>query len=232
MKTLPDTEKPLERMLMYGAEHLSEVELFSIILWSGGGRKGLSILELCRTMLKRTGGVHGLDDISIIELCAIKGFGVVKSAKIKAVVEIAKRYQTVPLKPGVQLKNSGDVARCFMPHMRSLKREIFKVINLDAKNKIINTMTISEGDLTSTIVNPREVYREAIRSSAAGIIVLHNHPSGDPSPSGEDMYITNRLREAGRIVNIELLDHLIIGRDSYCSFADEGKLLRENNAEV
>jgi DNA repair protein RadC len=217
-------EKPLERLLTHGPEILSDVELLSLILWVGGGVKGSNILQVCRMVLMRAEGIHGLDDISMIELQSIQGIGPVKAAKIKAVVEIAKRYQVVPLKFQMQLKCSQDVIKCFMPHMRSLKKEVFKVINLDVKNKIINMLTVSEGDLSSTIVNPREVYREAIRSSAAGMIVIHNHPSGDPTPSREDILITSRLLKAGNLINIKLIDHVIIGENSYCSFADEGRL--------
>ena len=224
MKEMLASEKPLEKMLAHGPEYLSEVELLSLVLWTGGGRKGVDILELSRTVLGMAGGIRGLDDVSLFELRSINGIGVVKSAKIKALVEIAKRYQSRPLRYRMQLRSSHEVACCFMPHMSNLKKEVFKVINLDAKNKIINMLTVSEGDLTSTIVNPREVYREAIRSSAAGMIVLHNHPSGDPSPSREDILITARLLKAGSIINIKLIDHLIIGDNSFCSFADEGRL--------
>ena len=228
MKDMMASEKPLEKMLAHGPEFLSEVELLSLVLWTGGGGKGVDILELSRRVLGRAGGFHGLDDVSVFELQSIKGIGVVKSAKIKALVEIAKRYERRPLKYRMQLRSSHEVIGYFAPHMRNLKKEVFKVINLDAKNKIINMLTVSEGDLTSTIVNPREVYREAIRSSAAGMIVVHNHPSGDPTPSREDILVTSRLQKAGSIINIKLIDHLIIGDNSYCSFADEGRLTEDS----
>jgi DNA repair protein RadC len=158
----------------------------------------------------------------IEELCTIPGIGPAKVAQLKAALELGKRAMAIPLSTGTKISSSSDLFRHFHPLVRDLKHEIFKVILLDAKNTVMKEVTVSEGSLTLSIVHPREVFALAVRESAAGVIFLHNHPSGDPTPSTEDRRLTDRLVTAGEVLGIRVLDHLVIGDGRYVSFADEG----------
>jgi DNA repair protein RadC len=175
-------------------------------------------------LLRRAGGVGRLATCGVEELCAIPGVGPAKAAQLKAAIELGKRAIAVPLSSGTRLSSSRDLFRHFHPLLRDMKHELFKVVLLDAKNTILNELTVSEGSLTLSIVHPREVFAPAVRESAAAVIVLHNHPSGDPTPSLEDRQLTERLVEAGRLLGIRVLDHVIVGENRYVSFADEGWL--------
>jgi DNA repair protein RadC len=150
--------------------------------------------------------------------------GPAKAAQLKAAVELGRRSMAAPLSTGMRISTSGDVFKHFHPSLRDLKHEIFKVVLLDAKNTVLKETTVSEGSLTLSVVHPREVFALAVRESAAGVLFVHNHPSGDPMPSQEDRQLTDRLVAAGRLLGIRVLDHLIIGDSRYVSFADEGWL--------
>jgi DNA repair protein RadC len=218
----PETERPRERLLTNGPDVLTDGQLLAILLRTG--RRDSSAVQVAMEVLHHIGGVAGLAQCGIKELCAIAGVGPAKAAQLKAAVELGRRTMAEPLSTGMRVSCSGDLFKHFHPVLRDLKHEIFKVVLLDAKNTVLKESTISEGSLTLSIVHPREVFALAVRESAAGVIFLHNHPSGDPAPSVEDRQLTDRLVAAGRLLGIRVLDHVIVGDRRYVSFADEGWL--------
>jgi DNA repair protein RadC len=175
-------------------------------------------------ILDRLGDVAGLAQCGIEELCAIPGVGEAKAAQLKAAIELGKRALAGPLTKGTKIASSRDLFTHYHPTLRDLRHEVFKVILLDAKHAIMRDATVSEGSLTLSIVHPREVFTFAVKESAAAVIFLHNHPSGDPTPSQEDRVLTARLVSAGEVLGIRVLDHLVIGDGRYVSFADQGWL--------
>ncbi len=216
----PKGERPRERLLEEGPESLTEAQLLAILLRVG--RHKTSAVGVGRDLLKRVGGLQGLANRSVRELCAVPGIGPAKVAQIMAAIELGKRVLATPLTKGTVIANSQTVFEHYYPLLRDLRREVFKVILLDAKHAVIREKTVSEGSLTSSLVHPREVFNQAVRESAAAVIFLHNHPSGDPKPSKEDRALTARLQDAGEILGVQVLDHVIIGDGRYVSFADEG----------
>lgn len=221
----PEDERPRERLLKAGPEHLSAAQLLAIVLRTGS--EGKSALELAMELIQHYGDLRSVGVATVHELCSIKGIGPAKAAQIKAAMEIGKRASSYPLSRKVRILSSRDVYdvyRHYVPYYRGLKKEIFRLLMLDGKNRIFADYLVSEGCLTSSIVHPREVYIQAIRNSAASVIFLHNHPSGDPSPSPEDVDITKRLVAAGELIGIKVLDHIIMGEREYVSFADKGLL--------
>jgi DNA repair protein RadC len=170
------------------------------------------------------GGLGGIAACGIEELCAIPGVGQAKAAQLKAALALGRRSLAIPLSTGTRISSSAGLFKHFHPVLRDVKHELFKVVLLDAKNTVLKETTVSEGSLTLSIVHPREVFTLAVRESAAAVIFVHNHPSGDPTPSQEDRRLTDRLVAAGRLLGIRVLDHLIIGDSRYVSFADEGWL--------
>jgi DNA repair protein RadC len=221
-------ERPRERLLAQGPEALSDAQLIAILLRVG--RPDASAVAVAMDILNGNGGLQGLVHRGIEELCRIPGIGPAKAAQIKAGIELGKRALTVPLASGVSVKASEDLFRHYYPLMRDLRREIFKIVLLDAKHALIRDATVSEGSLTMSIVHPREVFNPAVRESAAAVVFVHNHPSGDPAPSAEDRALTDRLVSAGELLGIQVLDHLIIGDGRYTSFADRGWLHRGRGA--
>ncbi len=220
--TWPLDERPRERLLRYGPETLTDGQLLAILLGNGHARG--TALDISMALLNRPGGLQGLGQDGIRELCAVRGIGPAKAAVIKAALEIGKRATSVPLTTGQRVTSSRDVFGYYRPLLRDLRREVFKVILLDGKNTIIKDVTVSEGSLTLSIVHPREAFVPAVRESAAAVIFVHNHPSGDPEASPEDRALTQRLVSAGEIMGIRVLDHVIIGDIRYFSFADQGWL--------
>lgn len=220
IKQLPTHERPRERLIQSGDEHLTDAELLGIIIRDG--TLNYSAVDLAQKLLTEYGDFRGLSMASIGELCEIKGIGPARAAQIKASLAIAKRFSTIPIKPSQQFKRSKDIFDHFHERLRGQKQEIFLSILLDSKNRIIKEQTVSSGSLTSSIVHPREVFKSAIKESAAAVIFVHNHPSGDPEPSKEDIFTTNRLLEAGNIVGIKVLDHIIVGNGNFVSFKDKG----------
>lgn len=219
----PPDERPRERLLRYGPETLTDGQLLAILLGSGHARG--TALDISMALLNCHGGLQGLGQEGIRELCAVRGIGPAKAAVIKAALEIGKRATSVPLTTGQRVTSSRDVFGYYRPLLRDLRREVFKVILLDGKNTIIKDVTVSEGSLTLSIVHPREAFVPAVRESAAAVIFVHNHPSGDPEASPEDRALTQRLVSAGEIMGIRVLDHVIIGDIRYVSFADQGWLI-------
>ncbi|HLG43909.1 MAG TPA: DNA repair protein RadC [Nitrospirales bacterium] len=221
--TWPLEERPRERLLRYGPETLTDGQLLAILLGNGHARG--TALDISMALLNRHGGLQGLGQDGIRELCSVRGIGPAKAAVIKAALEIGKRATSVPLTTGQRVTSSRDVFGYYRPLLRDLRREVFKVILLDGKNTIIKDVTVSEGSLTLSIVHPREAFVPAVRESAAAVIFVHNHPSGDPEASPEDRALTQRLVSAGEIMGIRVLDHVIIGDIRYFSFADQGWLM-------
>ncbi len=218
----PETERPRERLLSQGPHALTDAQLLAILLRVG--RHGSSAVQVGMDILGRLGGVAGLAQCGIEELCAIPGVGKAKAAQLKAALELGKRALAGPLIKGAKITSSRDLFTHYHPTLRDLRHEIFKVVLLDAKHAIMRDATVSEGSLTLSIVHPREVFTLAVKESAAAVIFLHNHPSGDPTPSPEDRVLTARLVSAGEVLGIRVLDHLVVGDGRYVSFADQGWL--------
>lgn len=220
IKQLPEVERPRERLIHQGEEQLSDAELLGIILKDGTPKA--SAVDVARTLLSKYGNFRELGNKTISELCKIDGIGEAKAAQIKATIEIAKRYSTITLEPGVKFKNSDSIFKHFHEKLRDKKQETFLVVLLDNKNRVLKEKQISIGSLTASIVHPREVFGAAIKEHAASVVFVHNHPSGDPYPSSEDIEITKRLDNVSKIVGIKILDHIIIGNSEYFSLKDKG----------
>ena len=223
IKTLPQYERPVEKCLSSGVESLSNGELIALLINSGTREK--SAVDLAEEVLaKDESGIGYLRESSPEELMTVKGIGGSKAARIMAAVELGKRIASRPVQKGMKIEDDEDVAELFMEDMRRLKKEMFKTVLLDSKGGVISVETVSVGELNSTIVHPREVFNQAVMKSAAAVVLVHNHPSGDPMPSGEDVATTERLRECGRLLGIRVVDHLIIGDGRYMSLRAMGKI--------
>ncbi|MBA7545926.1 hypothetical protein ES705_38308 [subsurface metagenome] len=181
-------------------------------------------MEVAKELLSETKGLRKLDSLSCPEMTSVKGIGLAKFAQIKAALEIGKRLLRETNLPKKKIHNAADLVNYYGPCMRDLKKEKFIAILLDVKNKIIKNIDVSVGSLTESIVHPREVLKEIIKESAASVIFLHNHPSGESNPSKNDLDITERLVEACDIIGVRVLDHIILGEDNHFSFAQEGLL--------
>ncbi|MFQ5957430.1 MAG: DNA repair protein RadC [Candidatus Brocadiales bacterium] len=222
MKELPQAERPRERLVAVGEESLSDAELLGIIIRDG--TPDASAVDLAKKILVKYGNYRDLATKTINELARIKGIGPAKAAQVKAAMAIAKRFATTPLTSGERVKSSRDVFNHLHERLRDKRQETFHALLLDSKNGIIKDLQISAGSLSSSLIHPREVFAPAIRESAASVIFVHNHPSGDPTPSQEDLEITHRLREVSDVVGIKVLDHVIIGAGRYVSLKDKGLL--------
>lgn len=225
----PETERPRERLLAQGAEALTDAQLLAILLRVG--RQRSSAVQVGLEILDRLGGIGGLARCGIEELCAVPGVGAAKAAQLKAALALGKRALASPLSRGTKITSSRDLFEHYHPTLRDLRHEIFKVVLLDAKHAIVRDATVSEGSLTLSIVHPREVFTMAVKESAAAVIFLHNHPSGDPTPSQEDRVLTARLVSAGEVLGIRVLDHIVVGDGRYVSFADQGWLNESGRLE-
>jgi len=222
VKDWPDEERPRERLVKHGVDYLTDAELLGIILVKG--YQGKTSVEVAKDLLSETESLRKLDSLSYSEMSSVKGIGLAKFAQIKAALEIGKRLLRETNLPKKKIHNAADLVKYYGTCMRDLKKEKFKAILLDVKNKIIRDIDISVGSLTESIVHPREVLKEIIKESAASVIFLHNHPSGESNPSKNDLDITERLADACELVGVKVLDHIILGEDNYFSFAQEGLL--------
>lgn len=222
VKDWPKDERPRERLLKYGAESLSEAQLLAIILRTGGGGKGVMALAL--ELLDKFKGLRQIDCASTAELSSVKGLGAAKIAQLKAAFALGKRLMGEHLDGNATFSSSRMVHSHFAPRFKNAKKEVFLCLLLDTKNRLIKEVRISEGTLTNSPIHPREAFREAIRESAAAVIFVHNHPSGDPVPSRDDIAVTERLKATGDLVGINVLDHVIIGDGEYVSLRDKGIL--------
>jgi DNA repair protein RadC len=223
VKEWPEDERPRERLILQGASTLSDAHLLAIIIRNG--RAGRTAVDLGRGLLERFGSLSGIEQAGIRELCEIDGIGPAKAAEIKAAIELGRRHQKPGL-AGASFCSSGDVVSYYRPRMQDMKKEMFRCALLDAKNKIIRDEVVSIGSLTASIVHPRDAFKPAIRESAAAVIFIHNHPSGDVKPSREDILLTRRLVQAGDVLGVQVLDHIIIGCDGHFSFRDNGLMER------
>ncbi|WP_349405721.1 RadC family protein [Clostridium perfringens] len=215
---IPSGERPREKLLFYGAHCLSNEELLAIILRTGN--KDSNVVELSYRIIHSVGGLNGLFKASAKELMELKGVKEAKATQILAMCELYKRFKVSELAQ-VKISKPSDVAKLVLDELRMLRQEVLILINLDTKNKVISKKEIFKGGLNSSLVHPREIFREAVKDSAASIIICHNHPSGDPTPSRDDINITTRLKECGKMMGIELLDHLIIGDNRFISLKEK-----------
>ena len=219
IKELPSEERPRERLMRYGSQAVSTAELLAIVLRTGTQER--SALGLAEHLITSHGGLRGISNASVQELTRIIGVGPVKAVQIAACVELGRRLASEGRRREA-ITSPDEAAEKLMPRLRDATKEHFVALLLDSKNRLIKDSDISIGSLDSSIVHPREVFKEAISASAASIIVAHNHPSGDPTPSPEDRQVTARLVESGRLIGIEVVDHLIIGDGRWVSLRELG----------
>ncbi|HEX79223.1 MAG TPA: JAB domain-containing protein [Dehalococcoidia bacterium] len=218
---MPVDERPRERLQKYGAESLSAQEIIALIL--GRGISGESVIVTAQRLIKQFGSLSGIASASVEELSQVRGIGLAKAAQLKASFELANRMEVSSVASAKPLiKKPEDVAGLIASRLKGKKKEYFLAIMLDTRSRLIKVSEISVGSLDASVVHPREVFKEAISASAASVIFAHNHPSGDPTPSEDDIKLTKRLADAGEITGIDILDHIIIGDGRYLSLKREG----------
>ncbi|WP_394233104.1 DNA repair protein RadC [Niallia oryzisoli] len=222
IRDYPKDERPRERFIQYGPESLSNQELIALMLRTG--TKEESVLQLSNRLLTHFEGLRLLKDATLDEMTTLKGIGTAKAIQILASVELGRRISNLQHDDRYVIRSPEDGAKYVMNDMRFLSQEHFVTLYLNTKNQVLHKKTIFIGSLNASIVHPREIYKEALRRSAASIICIHNHPSGDPSPSREDIDVTRRIVECGKLLGIELLDHLIIGENKFVSLKEKGYL--------
>ncbi|MDY7080644.1 MAG: DNA repair protein RadC [Chloroflexota bacterium] len=220
IRDLPTGERPRERLAHAGEDALSTTELLAIILRTGVG--GESVLDMAQRLLSRYGGLPGLARASFAELQAEKGLGEAKTAQIKAALELGRRMLLASPGERLVLRSPTDVAQILLAGMSHLEQEHFQVLYLDTRNRLLGSDTVYVGSLNTSHIRVSEVFRDAVKRNCAAIIVAHNHPSGDPTPSPEDVEVTRRLVAAGNLLDIEVLDHLIIGQQRFVSLRERG----------
>lgn len=218
--------RPRERFLSNGQDALSDAELLALVLGERAGRQR-SARELAERLIDEAGSLRGLGRLSVTELARIRGIGPAAAVRILASLALAHRFAAEVLEPGTAFRSSRDLFAYFHSKLRDRKREEFLAVLLDGKNRFLREVGISVGSLTASIVHPREVFLPAIRESAGAVVLVHNHPSGDPTPSPEDLEVTRRLVDAGEILGIRVLDHLIIGETSYTSLVHDEIRVKE-----
>ncbi len=219
IRDLPTGERPREKLLGYGVDSLSNRELLAIILRVGTRHQ--SALGLADQVLAHFGSLRELREARCEELQSIEGIGLAKAAQVLAALELGRRVQALVRVPAV-VQSPQDASDLVMEELRYLDREVMRLLILDTKHQVIATPIVSVGTLNASMVHPREIFKDCIRRSAAAVIVVHNHPSGDPSPSSDDIQVTKRLRRAGEILGIDVLDHIIIGDNRFVSLKEEG----------
>ena len=220
IKELPASEQPRERLRDYGPSALSDAELVAILLRVGV--PGLNVVQLAQKMLIEHGGWAGLQRLTFHELCQIHGMGEAKAAQVKAALEIGRRLLLAQPEQRPQISSPADVAGLLMVEMSALEQEHLKVVALNTKNYVLKHFTVYIGSINSSAVRVGEIFKEALKQNAAAIIVAHNHPSGDPTPSSEDVAVTREIVEAGKLLGVDVLDHLVIGHGRWVSLKERG----------
>ena len=220
IRELPARRRPRERLAYAGPSALNTAELLAIILRIGG--RGENVIRMAERLLGEFGGVAGLAQAPFDELRTHKGIGEAKAAQIKAALELGRRLQLAAPNERPQIRGPEDVANLLMLDMGLLEQEHLRTVLLDTKNNVLRVVNVYTGSLNTAVVRVGEVFREAIRANCAAIIVVHNHPSGDPTPSPEDVQVTETLVAAGKLLDIEVLDHVVIGRNRYVSLKERG----------
>ena len=216
---LPKSERPRERLQRFGSEALSSQELLVLIL--GRGIKGESVMVTAQRLLSTFGNIKAISEASLEELIKVKGIGLAKASQIKAAFELSKRQDLEIDLKDFDIKDPQSIVKSIRAGMKDKAKEHFKLILLNSRNKIIGISTISIGTLNANLVHPREVFKEAIMHNASSVVLAHNHPSGDPEPSEADLEITKRLIDAGKIMGIDVLDHIIITKTGFMSFKEK-----------
>ncbi|MBM4402763.1 MAG: DNA repair protein RadC [Candidatus Cloacimonetes bacterium] len=220
VRDLPRQERPRERLQKFGPEALSAQELLALVIGRGIPKK--SVMSIAQELLGKFGNVKAISQATIEELSQIKGIGIAKAAQIKACFELGKREDLEPDFKNYDVKDPESVVKAVRASIKDKAKEHFKLILLNPRNKIIGISTISIGTLNASLVHPREVFKDAIVHSAASVVLAHNHPSDDPDPSEDDLKITKKLVDSGKILGIEVLDHIIIAKNGFKSLANEG----------
>jgi len=220
IKELPEGERPRERLLHYGPGSLSTAELIAIILRVG--TKDENVIMLSQRLLTCFGGVAGLAQAPLCDLMAIKGIGEAKAIELKAAFELGRRLLVAAPHERPVVKSPADAANLLMMEMAPLEQEHLRTLIMDSKNHVLKIHTVYIGSVNTAVVRVGELFREAIRLNAAALIVAHNHPSGDPTPSPEDVHVTRQIVEAGKLLNVDVLDHLVIGQQRWVSLKERG----------
>ena len=220
---LPASERPRERLQRLGSQSLSDQELLAAVL--GRGIAGESVVKTAQRLLDKFESLRGIAEASVEELCSIRGIGLAKACQIRAAFELANRWdKSIQFQDKPIIKTPEEAYEALKGKSRGKKKEHFWAILLDTRNRVIKSVEVSVGSLDTSIVHPREVFKEAIAASASSVIVAHNHPSGNPEASQDDIKLSKRLKEAGELVGIEVVDHIIIGDRKYLSLKREGLL--------
>jgi DNA repair protein RadC len=222
MKDLSPDDRPREKLLRHGAAALGDNELVALVIGSGSVRNGA--LAVANELLRTSGALHGLARATCDDLAQVAGIGPAKAAKLVAALELGRRTVAHAPRARVRLSTPREAASFLMPAFGSRRVEQFGVVLLDSKHRVIRTAIVAVGTLNSTVVQPRDVFREAMLGSAAAVVIFHNHPSGDPSPSPDDVELTRRLAAAGALMGIDLVDHIVLGDARYCSLKELGQL--------
>lgn len=220
VKEMPEEVRPRERLIKAGAQSLSTAELIAIILGTGTG--GENVLTMSNRLLTTYGGLAGLARLDFAQLAAEHGLGPAKSSQILATFELARRLLAEAPEERYQIKSPSDAANILMPLIGHQEQENFVVLHLDTRNRITDREILYKGSLNTSLVRTAEVFRGAVRRNCAAVIISHNHPSGDPNPSPEDINLTRRLVDAGKLLEIDVLDHLIVGQNRYVSLRERG----------
>lgn len=218
---IPKNERPMERLIKFGADSLTNAELLAILLRTG--TRGENIISISTRLLSQVDGLDGLLNISLDDIKKIRGIKTVKACQLMAMTELFKRFNTLrSQRQEYKITSPRDIADLLINEMNSLNQEVLKLILLNTKNIIIGVKDVFKGSLNTSIVHPREIFSEAVKRGSANIIICHNHPSGDPTPSKEDINLTIRIKQCGELMGIGLLDHIIIGNSKYISLKEKG----------
>jgi DNA repair protein RadC len=220
IRELPAQERPRERLKHYGAASLSNAELLAIILRTGAASE--SVLNMSTRLLARFGGLAGLARASFGELCQEHGLGEAKAAQVKASLELGRRLLAKEAGGRAAVRSPADVANLLQTEMAFLEQEELRLVLLDTKNQVLSMPQVYRGSVNRSLIRIAEVFRDAIRENSPALVVVHNHPSGDPTPSPEDVSVTEQLIEAGKLLDIEVLDHIVIGRHDFVSLKEQG----------